>query len=57
MDEVAKALLDLSWSDMDDFAQRLHDAVVTNDEVEVEDIDPRFVAQVLIDWAHENSAT
>ena len=55
MDELAKALLDLDWSDMDDFAEYLNATIANNPEAD--EIEPRAIAQVLIDWAHDNRST
>lgn len=57
MDKLAKALLALNWSDMDDFAIHLQDTIVANEAVTTDEIDPRFISQTLIDWAHENRKT
>lgn len=57
MDELATAILDLSWSDLDDFAEHLNVTTVNNAEVEASEICPRYIAQILIDWAHDNKAT
>lgn len=57
MEELAEALLGLDWSDMDDFAQHLDSTIVHNDSVSRDDIEPRFIAQVLLDWANDNRKT
>ena len=50
MEELAKALLNLDWLDMDDFAQRIRE-ISTDDTGEKND--ERYIAQCLIDWAGE----
>lgn len=50
MNELAKALLDLDWSDMDALAQRIKE-IATDDNGEPND--ERYISQCLIDWAHD----
>lgn len=57
MDALAEALLELNWSDMDEFAQHINLTLLNNDEMPSDEIGPREISENLIDWAHENRAT
>lgn len=50
MDELAKALLKLDWSDMDEFARRIT-AIATSDDGDAND--EHYIAGCLVDWARE----
>ena len=50
MRELAAALLDLNWSDMDAFARRIME-IATDENGDLND--ERYIAQCLIDWAEE----
>ena len=54
MDELARALLDLDWSDMEDFAHYITQ-VSTDDSGKPND--ERYIAQSLVTWAHDNKET
>ena len=53
MDELAKALLDLDWSDMDDFSEHIKQIATDNDG---HAYDVRHISRKLIEWAHDNHA-
>lgn len=50
MEDLAKALLDLDWSDMDAFAEMARSAA-KDDFGGTNDV--RYVAQCLVEWATE----
>jgi len=52
MEKIAKELLKLTWSEMDDFANRIVE-IATDDEGNIND--ERYISQCLIDWAKERS--
>ncbi len=54
MDDLATALLGMSWSDMDAFAQCVH-VIATDDNGEQNDV--RYIAEGLVGWAHDNKVT
>lgn len=53
MNELAQSLIDLNWSDMDDFASYIVSAAVDDNG---ETNDQRYIAQVLLEWARDNSS-
>lgn len=50
MENLAESLLELSWSDMDDFASRIEEIATDGNGKKN---DPRYIAQCLLDWAQE----
>jgi hypothetical protein len=50
MEKLAKAILALDWSDMDDFAQEIVSAA-TDDNGEPNE--ERYISQALIQWARD----
>lgn len=50
MEKIAEELLKLTWSEMDDFANRIVE-ISTDDEGNKND--ERYISQCLLDWAHE----
>lgn len=51
MDELAKVLLDLDWSDMNDFAETISSWANEHDF----DCTAHSFASALVDWAHNNN--
>lgn len=50
METIAKELLKLTWSEMDDFANRIVE--ISTDDAGKQN-DERYISQCLIDWANE----
>lgn len=52
MEKLAKDFLALSWSEMDEFAQRIKD-IATDPDNDFSPNDERVIAEGIIDWANE----
>lgn len=50
MKKLSAELMELKWSQLDDFAQRIHEISV-DDNGDQNDV--RYISQCLIDWANE----